>query len=418
MKKILIIDENEEFRNYLEKKFTEQNFTVSIGLNGLDGSLKMRKDFPDLIIMDYLLSRKSSIEILTEKKENPNLSATPVILFSNKIDKRAIVELPKYGVKKIFSKPVKIDSLFKGISELFNIVFTVDETPCIIEANFNDEIIFIEIARGLNIEKIEILQLRLNELIGLYHITQPKILVMMSGIDINEKNIFKLRKFLEIVVSASKNTPEMITILTGAKEIKNFIQTVSKFNNIKVRSNLNDALDELIGIKGDTFAHDKVFENSILNTKSSESLKGGKIEMRFENEEITRKLETAGTDIKIAIVDDDIVIRQLLKATFKSLPWKLDMYENGKKFVDALSGEDKEYNLIFLDLMMPELDGFGVLEYLKKNKITVPVIVFSALSQKETVVKTLKYGVKTYMTKPLKTDVIKRKTVEILIPEF
>ena len=70
------------------KKFTEHNFEVEYGVNGLDGSLKLRKVLPDLIIMDHLLSRKSCQEILTEKHSNPNTKDTDVILISNKIDKR------------------------------------------------------------------------------------------------------------------------------------------------------------------------------------------------------------------------------------------------------------------------------------------------------------------------------------------
>ena len=90
--------------------------------------------------------------------------------------------------------------------------------------------------------------------------------------------------------------------------------------------------------------------------------------------------------------------------------------KTGKKFVDALPGI--EYDLVFLDVMMPELDGFGVLEYMNREKINTPVIILSALSRKETVLKAVKYGVRSYMSKPLKPDAIKRKTAEILNPGF
>jgi DNA-binding response OmpR family regulator len=142
-----------------------------------------------------------------------------------------------------------------------------------------------------------------------------------------------------------------------------------------------------------------------------------KIEMRFETENLTRQLETIGNNIRIAVVDDDLVIRQLVKTAFKSLEWQLDMFENGKKFIDALS-DNKEYDLIFLDLMLPEVDGFGVLDFINKKEIKTPVIVFSALSEKEIVLKAVKYGIKSYMGKPLNPNLIKRKTAEILNPGF
>ncbi|MCL2481486.1 MAG: response regulator, partial [Spirochaetaceae bacterium] len=154
----------------------------------------------------------------------------------------------------------------------------------------------------------------------------------------------------------------------------------------------------------------------LLNPKTKE-VKEVKIEMRFETENLTRKLETIGSNVKIAVVDDDFVIRQFVKTSFKTLEWQIEMFENGKLFIDALS-ENKEFDLIFLDLMMPEVDGFGVLEFINKNVIKTPVIIFSALSQKETVLKAVKYGVKTYMSKPLNPNLIKRKTAEILNPGF
>jgi len=416
MKKVLIIDENDEFREYLCKKIEEHGFDVTAGLNGLDGSLKLRKIIPDLIIMDHSLTRKTFFEVLTEKIENPNTVSVPIVLLTNKVDKSKIVEYAKYGIKKIFSKPIKIDSLLKGVSEILGTTFEVDDTPCIIEANFNDEIIFIEIARGLNIEKIEILKFRLEELVNIYNIAIPKVLLMMSGIKVEDKNIYKLRTLLDIVVKVVKENFDKIILLANEKTIKDYVNNVGEYKDIRIRNNLSDALDDLIGQKADNFAQDRVVEDNLLNPKTKE-VKEVKIEMRFETENLTRKLETIGSNVKIAVVDDDFVIRQFVKTSFKTLEWQIEMFENGKLFIDALS-ENKEFDLIFLDLMMPEVDGFGVLEFINKNVIKTPVIIFSALSQKETVLKAVKYGVKTYMSKPLNPNLIKRKTAEILNPGF
>ena len=416
MKKVLIIDESDVFREYLAKKFTDQGFEVTAGINGLDGSLKLRKIIPDLIITDYMLSRKSCLELLIEKHKNPNTTAIPVMLLTTKIDKTKVVELAKFGVKKIYSKPVKIDSLFAGVSELLKVTMEVDDTPCIIETNFNDEILFIEVARGLNTEKIDILKFRINEIMKIYGVTIPKILLMASNIELENKDIYKFRNLLEILLSFTNEKTDLIKVLTSSKTIQEYVENSADFKGINVTNNLGDALDELIGQKGDNFAQDRVVEENLLSSRLPGNLQDDKIEMRFEAENLFRKLDTIGESVKLAVVDDDFVIRQLLKTVFKPLNWKIDFYENGKKFVDALPG--MEYDLIFLDLMMPELDGFGVMEYMQKNQVKTPVIILSALTQKETVLKAVKFGVKSYMTKPLKPDAIKRKTAEILNPEF
>ncbi|MCL2293816.1 MAG: response regulator [Spirochaetes bacterium] len=417
MKKVLIIDENEEFRDYLQKKIIEFGCQADVALNGLDGSLKMRKIIPDLIVMDHALTRKNLAEVLEEKEQNPNTISTPIVLLANKIDKSKVTQLAKYGVKKIYSRPLKIDSLLKGISEILGITFKIDETQCIIEANFNDEIIFIEIARGLNIEKIEILKFKLEELVNNYDISTPKILLMISGIVIENKDLYKMRALLDILIKTSKENLDRIVVLTNEKTIRDFMSSVTGYKEIEVKNNLSDALDYLIGQKADNFAQDKIVEENLLTPKAME-VKETKIEMRFETEDLTRQLEASGNNIKIAVVDDDFVIRKLIGVTFKALDWQIDMYENGKQFVDVLTLEKKEYNLVFLDISMPELDGFGVLEFIKQKKIKIPVIVFSTHSQKETVLEAVKYGVKSYMSKPLNPNLIKRKTVEILNPGF
>lgn len=416
MKKVLIIDEAEMFRDYLGKKFTENNFEVSYGVNGLDGSLKMRKVIPDLIIMDFMLSRKSCQEVLAEKQSNPNTKNTPVILMSNKIDKKKIAEFVRFNVKKIYPKPVKMDLLFQGISELMGVKIEVDDTPCIIEAHMNDEVLFIEIAKGLNTEKIELLKYKIDELLKLYQTAVPRFLLMMSSLDIDDKQIFKLRTLLETILEKSGSRPDNIRLLTNSVVVTEFVKSTPELKNIGLTNNLSSALDDLIGIKGDNFAQDKIVGETLLTKPSPNGADSDSFQMRFDNEKTFMELETLGDDVNIAIVDDDLVIRQLVKTVFRNLNWDINLFENGQLFLDTLN--EKKYDLVFLDLMMPVLDGFSVLKYIQENNIDNPVIVLSALSKKETVLKAVNYGVKSYMIKPLKPDSIKRKTAEVLRSEF
>src|SRR6056297_3618796 len=168
MKKVLLIDESQLFRDYLGKKFEDQGIEVSMGVNGLDGALKLRSEHPDLVIMDYYLTRNSSLELLEKKQADPNVADVPVIMVSSKVERDKVLQVARYGVRKFFSKPVKIDSLMKTIGEQLGISMSLDTTPSIIEAHFNDRILFIEVAQGLNTEKIELLRYKIQELLELY----------------------------------------------------------------------------------------------------------------------------------------------------------------------------------------------------------------------------------------------------------
>ena len=85
MKKILVIDESNLFRDFLTAKLSEFDFEVVSATNGLEGASKLRREIPDLVIMDYYLSRVSSLELLQGKKQDPNTADIPVILTSGRV---------------------------------------------------------------------------------------------------------------------------------------------------------------------------------------------------------------------------------------------------------------------------------------------------------------------------------------------
>ncbi|MBA7620427.1 Regulator of RpoS [subsurface metagenome] len=414
MKKILVIDESSLFRRYLKQKLEELNFEVLLSINGLDGGLKIRSALLDLVIMDYYLSRKSGLAVLKEKAGNPDTAGIPVILVSTEIDKNKLLEIAKYNVKRLFTKPVKIDALLNTVSELLGVKLDLDSTPCIIEAHFNDEILFIELAQGLNREKIELLKFKIIELLGLYQKQAPKVLIIISDFKMERQDNEKLSAFLDNILETTHSPRKAVKVLTSSAFVKGFLSEREEFSKIEVADNLNQAMDGLLGIKVSDFIEKghQIVREDFLSSTSPRSEKEELIHLRFDAEAV----KTAARDISIAAVDDDPVIQELVKTTFSDTGWRVSCFENGKKFVQALSGSS--YDLLFLDLMMPEMDGFEVLQYLKTNDIKLPVIVLSALSQKETVVKVLNFGVKSYLIKPLKPEGILTKTTEVLRMNF
>jgi len=419
MKKILVIDESSLFREYLSNKLAAKGFEVAQGSNGLDGSIKMRRELPDLIITDYYLTRKNSREVLQEKKENPNTANTPVIMVSSKIDKEQIVEIAPYNVKKFFTKPLKIDALLRTVSELLGVTIEMDSTPCIIEAHYNEEILFVEIALGLNVDKIELLQYKLTELLELYHVMTPRVLIMLSNIELTAADAPKLRNLISTVLEYTKAFPRHVKVLTNDPFVKEFLPKQKDFAGVATTNNLESAMDELIGMRGDAIAHDAVAGEKLLRKARPSAGSGEAIEMRFSGERELRippELEKMRGHCHIAVVDDDEVIQELVKTVFSETGWAITSYANGKEFVDALDGE--AFDLVFLDLVMPEMDGFAVLAHLKKHSISLPIIVFSALTKKETVVKAVNFGVNSYMIKPLKPERLLMKAAEILKADF
>ncbi|HUX12014.1 MAG TPA: response regulator [Spirochaetia bacterium] len=421
MQKILVIDESPLFREYLGKKLTEYGFDVVLGVNGLDGAVKLRNETPDLVIMDFFLSRNNSIELLQKKKSDPNTAAIPVIMVSSKVDREKILQVGQFNVRKFFTKPVKIDSLLRSISELLGVTLNLDNTVSIIEAHVNDEILFVEIAQGLNKEKIDLLKYKIAELIDLYEIAVPKVLVMMSNIQVTADDTLKLSALFSNLVDATRVKQRFVKVLTNSEYIRQFLRARSEYAEIEVTNNLEKAMDGLLGRKTGTFldAKSKTVQHEFLLSTAPRKDKEESLHLRFDDEmkQSTRfDLTQLDKSIRIVVVDDDQIIQELIRTAFSDTQFQIETYSNGRKFMD--SPDALKADLIFLDLMMPEMDGFQVMEELSERKLELPIIILSALSQRETVLKALGFGVISYLIKPLKPEGILKKATEVLGMNF
>ena len=103
---------------------------------------------------------------------------------------------------------------------------------------------------------------------------------------------------------------------------------------------------------------------------------------------------------KILTVDDSKTIRMIVKKAFSS--YNCEMFE-GENGVEGLAIANKEKpDLIILDITMPVMTGIEMLEKLKAERDlkNIPVIMLTAESGKENVMKIVKMGVRDYMVKP------------------
>jgi DNA-binding response OmpR family regulator len=422
VKQVLIIDESPLFRDYLKEKLsenTEDRISAEAAVNALDGITKIRNLTPDLIIMDYHLSRQGCIDVLKQKKENPNTSGIPVIILARQIDQKKIIELVPYNVKKVFTKPVKIDALFASLSSILGVTFAIDESPGIVEVHVIDDIIFVEIAQGLNRDKLDLLGFKIIELVDLYQIRMPKVIVMLSDISLTFADGPNIQKLLEIILTSSRVRKKYVRILTRDSFTRNFIESQKEYEDIEVVSNLQYAIDGLLSQLDSSmeYAEKKaeIISDKLLSAEASD---GESMQLRFESE--TKPFQEDLTEIfdglALAAVDDDFVIQELVKNTFSRIGAVVTAFPDGREFVRAL--ENSRFDLVFLDLLMPKMDGFAVLRELNEKNISMPVIVLSAVNQKETVIRAFQMGIKSYLAKPLKPGDLLKKSLEILRVNF
>lgn len=102
---------------------------------------------------------------------------------------------------------------------------------------------------------------------------------------------------------------------------------------------------------------------------------------------------------KILIVEDDEFLRSLAAKRLKQDDYDVDVAVDGDEAVKYLGKNVPD--LVLLDLLLPEIDGFGVLEKMQKidEVKDVPVVVFSNLGDKEDIERAKKLGAKDYLVK-------------------
>jgi serine phosphatase RsbU (regulator of sigma subunit) len=112
---------------------------------------------------------------------------------------------------------------------------------------------------------------------------------------------------------------------------------------------------------------------------------------------------------RILVVDDVEVNRDLLSRRLKQQGHQVEMAENGKKAMEKLRAEP--FDLVLLDIMMPEMDGYQVLSEIQADPVLkhVPAIMISAVTEMESVVKCIEMGATDYLPKPFNPVLLKAR---------
>jgi CheY-like chemotaxis protein len=119
----------------------------------------------------------------------------------------------------------------------------------------------------------------------------------------------------------------------------------------------------------------------------------------------------------IFLVEDNLDIREIYRLRFEVAGFNVETSENGLDCISRIT--EVKPNIILLDIMMPEMDGFDVLQAIRKNfednKVkSVPVIIWSNLSQDEDIQKALNLGANEYLRKSdFEGDDLVAKVLEI-----
>jgi len=116
----------------------------------------------------------------------------------------------------------------------------------------------------------------------------------------------------------------------------------------------------------------------------------------------------------LLVVDDNSMNRIVLSRYITKLGYQATLVENGRQALGKLQGEP--FDLVLLDVQMPEMDGYQVLEQLKADPRLrdIPVIMISAVEELESVVKCIGLGAQDYLPKPFNPVLLRARLTACL----
>lgn len=102
--------------------------------------------------------------------------------------------------------------------------------------------------------------------------------------------------------------------------------------------------------------------------------------------------------MRVLLVEDDTSTAKSIELMLKSEGYVVDTTDLGEDGLEI--GKIYDYDIIILDLMLPDMDGYDVLKALRASKVETPILILSGLAEMENKIKGLGFGADDYLTKP------------------
>lgn len=102
--------------------------------------------------------------------------------------------------------------------------------------------------------------------------------------------------------------------------------------------------------------------------------------------------------MRVLLIEDDQSTSKSIELMLKSEDYIVDATDMGEEGLEI--GKIYEYDIIILDLMLPDMDGYDVLKKLRASKVETPILILSGLTELDSKLKGLGFGADDYLTKP------------------
>jgi DNA-binding response OmpR family regulator len=369
MKKILIIEDNQIVANVYRNKLAVEGYQTEIALDGESGLKLMRMFKPDALILDLMLPRMSGVDVIKEIRGEPDFAKMPIIVFSNTYLTNLIQEAWKAGANKCLSKascsPKEVLELIRstvgdgGQMRKTGEPESEGKTERLAHAGPKDAVFQADLRKSF-VDSLPATLVTLR--------TSLQVLIKSEGEMAQLKQIYELYRRLHA--------------LTGNAGIA----------GLSLISKMSDAVEALLK---ELYEKPNNINNSTLRTVAA-----GVDFLGFLFERGTAPDKQDIPIANILVVDDEPISRRAVVYALEKAHLQATNAEEANTALKLL--QDKTFDLIFLDVDMPVMNGYELCSKLRampQYKKT-PVVFVTAMSDFDSRTSSMMAGGNDFIAKP------------------
>ncbi|NME67961.1 response regulator [Flammeovirga aprica] len=388
-KKILVVEDNEFNQLLVSSILTDWGLEVHKSDDGISALELIENTNYDLILMDIKMPKMDGIET-TKNIRNKLSRNTPIIAFSAHLSEEIEKKFLEVGMNGCIPKPFKVGQLKKIIHDVFSLNNNDDNViqkpkeewqgkkVLVVEDNMFNQLLVVNILEGWGME----------------------IVTAENGQEAIEK--FEEHTFDIVLMDIQ------MPVMDGIEATK------------IIRKKFDDTLP-IIALTANSGADDqKLYRMSGMNACVAKPFDLEEFETTIKNfltqDNIINEKEPdtpASSQKRVLIVEDNPFNVLLLKGILEQWDLMIDEAENGRIAVDMVKITD--YDLILMDIQMPEMDGVEATEIIRNDlKIDKPIIAITANSQPDLVQKYFNVGMNGCIPKPYGQEELQKSIMKYL----
>jgi CheY-like chemotaxis protein/signal transduction histidine kinase len=378
-RRILIIEDDEAFARILFDLAHEMGFSGLVSPTADEGLRLAREFLPEAIVLDVRLPDHSGLIVLDQLKQDPRTRHIPVHVISSSDQSKSAKEMGAVGYAV---KPVKIETL-KAVFQ--NITSLAGQTK----------------KKVLVVEDDEVQRRHITELVADKDVTVEAVETATAALDRLEFQTFDC-----MIMDLS------LPDLSGYDLLEKLSESQGKYSYPPVivytaRDLTREEEERLRQYSGSIIIKGAKSPERLLNEVTL-FLHRVESDLPPERQKMLRELRSREKGLEgrtILAVDDDVRNIFALTSVLEQYGATVVVARNGKEALTQLA-EIPDIDLVLMDIMMPEMDGFEAMQRIRAQRQfeKLPIIALTAKTMKDDQVKCLSHGANDYLAKPLNVD--------------